>query len=190
MIKSFVGPMFSGKSDRLITLYNNIYRKDLVVSFKPNIDSRDGAYIKTRNSELSIPAICIENLDEIPQYVVDKGIRTVLIDEAEFLNGDVQVLVDLSVIFDIDFYIAGLNMTSEQKPFGIMPDILAVSDEIENVAGFCCDCNRPSIYTYYENEDKDSDVLVGDSGYLSLCPSCLRKRKQQSEAKILWKKEK
>lgn len=190
MIKSYVGPMFSGKSDGIISLYNNIYRKDLVLCFKPQIDTRDGASIKSRNNDLTVPAIIINDLSEIPTYVIDKGIRTVIIDEAEFLTGDVQILVDLSVLYEIDFYIAGLNMTSEQQPFGIMPDILSVSDEIENVKGFCTDCNRPSVYTYYENNDKSNDVLVGDSGYTSLCPNCLKKRLEKKGYQPIWKKEK
>ena len=66
-------------------------------------------------------------------------------------------------------------MTSEQKSFGIMGDILAVSDDIEIITGFCQDCNKPSRYSFYEPE-KTEDVAVGDNGYVSLCPSCLRKR--------------
>lgn len=177
MIKSFVGPMFSGKSDALISTYTKIWNKSLVAAFKPKNDSRDKDEIKSKNYEISIPAIYIEDLSEILDYVQKNNIRTVFIDEAEFLTGDVSLLVDMSVILEIDFYIAGLNMTSEQKPFGLMPDILAVSDEVINITGFCQDCNRPSVYSYYISDDKDSDILVGDANYVSLCPSCLRKRK-------------
>lgn len=66
-------------------------------------------------------------------------------------------------------------MTSEQKPFGLMRDILPVSNYIEVIKGFCVECNKESYYTYYEGT-KDNDVLVGDSGYISLCPACLKKK--------------
>lgn len=178
MIKSFVGPMYSGKSDALISIYNKIWNKDLVCAFKPKKDERDGNQIKSKNYEITIPAIYIDDLSEIRQYIIDRNIHTIFIDEAQMLTGDVQELVDMSVLLEIDFYIAGLNMTGEQKPFGIMGDILAVSDSIENITGFCQDCNKPSIYSFYIKDDKLEDILIGDDFYVSLCSNCLRKRKE------------
>ena len=133
MIRTYVGPMFSGKSDSLITIYNKIWNKKLVLAFKPKCDSRDGASIKSKNYDVEIPAIYIKDLKEIKKHIKDKNIHTIFIDEAQFLTGDVKELVYLSVVEEIDFYIAGLNMTSEQKPFGIMPDILAVSDTVHTI---------------------------------------------------------
>jgi thymidine kinase len=175
MINTYVGPMFSGKSDSLINIYNKIWNKSIVIAFKPKNDSRDEDYIKSKNSDVKIPAIYISNLKEIKKYVVGKNIHTVFIDEAQFLKGDVRILVELSVLYDIDFYIAGLNMTSEQKPFGLMPKVMAVSDYVEVIKGFCVECNKESVYTYHEGE-KTGDVLVGDNGYTSLCPNCLKKK--------------
>lgn len=176
MIRSYVGPMYSGKSDALISTYLKIWNKSLVIAFKPRQDTRDGAQIKSKNYKASIPAIFIDDLSEIKDYVLKNHARTVFIDEAELLTGDVHNLVELSVLHDIDFYIAGLNMTSEQKPFGIINDILAVSEEVTVITGFCQDCNKPSIYSYYCLDNKEDDVLVGDTGYISLCANCLKKR--------------
>lgn len=175
MITTFVGPMFSGKSDSLINIYNKIWNKDIVIAFKPANDVRDENFIKSKNWETKIPAIYISDLSEIRAYLEGGKYKTVFIDEAQFLKGDVSVLTDLSVEYDIDFYIAGLNMTSEQNPFGIMPNILAVSNTVQVITGFCEECNKPSYYTYYEGE-KSGDVLVGDNKYKSLCPACLAKK--------------
>lgn len=180
MIKTFVGPMFSGKSDALISIYKKIWNKELVMAFKPSADTRDKEFIKSKNYDVQIPATFIDDLSEIKEKIHGKNIRTIFIDEAEFLTGDVAELVALSIYYDIDFYIAGLNMTSEQKPFGIIGDILAVSDEIENITGFCQDCNKPSRYSFYVPV-KTKDVVVGDDGYVSLCPTCLRKRNQRRD---------
>ncbi len=180
MINTYVGPMFSGKSDSLINIYNKIWNTDIVMAFKPKNDSRDEDFIKSKNSDLTIPAIYIEYLEEIYDYIEEreksgKRVRTIFIDEAQFLKGSTDVLIDLTINYGIDFYIGGLNMTSEQKPFGLMPNIMAVSDNVEVIRGFCVECNKPSVYTYYEGV-KDSDVLVGDGNYTSLCPQCLAKK--------------
>jgi adenine deaminase len=50
-------------------------------------------------------------------------------------------------------------MTGEQKPFGIMPQILAVSDYIDIKKGYCTDCNREAGFSYYVG-GKDKDIVV------------------------------
>lgn len=188
MINTYVGPMFSGKSDSLINIYNKIWNTDIVMAFKPKNDIRDENYIKSKNSDLTIPAYYIEYLEEIYEYIekreqMGKKVCTIFIDEAQFLKGNTDVLIDLTVNRGIDFYIGGLNMTSEQKPFGLMPNIMAVSDNVEIIRGFCVECNKPSVYTYYEGV-KDSDVLVGDGNYTSLCPQCLAKKNIKIRKKV------
>ena len=181
MIHTFTGPMHSGKSLELINLYKRIYRKDLVQAFKPRKDKRDLDQIKSHETDYSISAIYIDDLSEIKEYIKEKNIHTVFIDEANMLTGDTSELVDLSVLCDIDFYIAGLNLTGEQKTFGIMGDILAVSDTITTIPGFCDQCNKPAAYSYYLGDDSLDDIVPGDEMYLTLCTKCLRKKLLQKE---------
>ena len=173
MIKTFTGPMFSGKTSALLTVYFNMWNKKNIMCFKPKMNTRDDG-IKSKNIRENVPAIEIEDLSEIPK-LLKKNTRTIFIDEANFLTGDVSILTDLNINKNVDIYIAGLNMTSEQKPFGIMPDILAISDYIEISKSYCTICNRESSYTYFEG-NKNDDIEVGDSGYISLCEECLRKK--------------
>jgi thymidine kinase len=173
MIKVYTGPMFSGKSDALLNDYENKYHKSKILLFKPKIDTRDFGVVKTRNGK-EVEAILIKDLADIKEHLSDK-ITTIFIDEANFLKGDVAELLKLSVNDDLDIFIAGLNMTSEQKPFGIMPQILAVADEIVMMHASCNECNRDAIYTYYEGK-KNKDILVGNEGYSALCARCLRKK--------------
>lgn len=173
MIKVFTGPMFSGKSDELLKEYEHIYHKSKILLFKPNIDTRDFAVVKTRNNK-EVPAIIIDDLKQIYDYLEDK-ITTIFLDEANFIKGDISVLIDLSVKRDLDIYIAGLNLTSELKPFGIMPEIMAIADEVVFKHASCNECNRDASYTYY-NGAKDGDILVGNDNYIALCARCLRKK--------------
>lgn len=179
MINVFAGPMFSGKSSLLIEEYNKIWNKKNIVCFKPLKDTRDKAVLKARNSEEEIPAICIENLSEIKKHIT-KNTKTIFIDEAQFINGNAQELLNLSIKKDIDIYVSGLNLTSEQRNFGIMPDILAIANEINITKAVCYDCNKPNAaYTYYQNDDKLEEILVGSDGYIPLCSNCLNQRKKK-----------
>ena len=144
--------------------------------------------LNQKNSPTVIPAIYIEYLEEIDDYLnkletEGRKISTVFIDEAQFLKGDVSVLSDLSVYKNIDFYIAGLDMTSEQKPFGLMPFILAIANNVKKIKGYCVECNKESEFTYYDGE-KDGDVLVGDGNYECLCRKCLEKKPVKIRKKV------
>ena len=173
MITTFTGPMHSSKSETMIKYYNKIYNKDSILVFKPKVDTRDEGIIRSKGSSKYIDAICIKELEEIEKFV-NEDITNIFIDEIQFLKGNVKTLLKLSIMDDIDIYCAGLNMTSEQEPFGLMPQILAISDKIINTYSSCNVCGRKAIYTDYDG-NKESEVLVGDEGYMSLCRRCLRR---------------
>lgn len=177
MIKTFTGPMFASKTAEMVAAYQKIWNKEHIMVFKPKTDDRDLGEMKSRDYEEGIPAKCVETVEDILREVENSevSIRSIFIDEAQFITGDVRGLIKLSIIDDIDVYVGGLNMTAEQQPFGIMPNILAVSDEVVVVKASCYDCGREAPFTYYEGS-KDSAVLVGNEGYFPLCARCLNKR--------------
>lgn len=183
MIKTFTGPMHSGKTEQMISIYNKIWNKDLIRVFKPNKDTRDLKVMKSKTFDVEIPAIGIDTFEEILLHI-DENTRTIFLDEVNLMTGNINVLTYLSVVEDMDIYLGGLNMTSEQEPFLIMPQILAISDEVENIKASCYDCGREATYTYHEGE-KDGAILVGDEGYVPLCPRCLVKRRGKRQIKKL-----
>ena len=184
MIKTFTGPMHSGKTAAMITAYNNIWNKKHVKVFKPRCDVRDLGEMKSKDFVEGVPAVCIDTFDDILLHV-DESVRTIFVDEVQLLTGNVNVLTYLSVVYDMDIYLAGLDKTSEQEPFLIMPYILAISDERVDVKASCYDCGREASYTYYDGEKSDA-VKVGDEGYFPLCARCLcRRRGMEGMKKVL-----
>lgn len=175
MIKVYTGPMFSGKSEALLSEYDHKYHKSKILLFKPKIDTRDYGVVKTRNNK-EVNAILIKDLKDLKKFLTDK-ITTIFIDEANFLTGDVKILTELSIDEDLDIFIAGLNMDSDLHPFGIMPQILSIADEIVILHASCNECNRDAYYTYYEG--KKDTILVGSEGYSALCARCLRKKHER-----------
>ena len=144
MIKVITGAMFSGKSFELIELLKALDMNTVKI-FKPNIDTRDKGIIKSRATSKTYTALLIDDLKEIPQYI-DDNTKTIVIDEAQFLTGDISIIVDLH-LKGYDFIIAGLNLTSERKPFGLMKDIMCIATDIKilQLIFRCCNC----IIAYY-----------------------------------------
>lgn len=169
MIKVITGAMFSGKSFELIELLKALDMNTVKI-FKPNIDTRDKGIIKSRATSETYTALLIDDLKEIPQYI-DNNTKTIVIDEAQFLTGDISIIVDLH-LKGYDFIIAGLNLTSERKPFGLMKDIMCIATDIEILKAKCICCNKINADYTYSIKNKKEDILVGEY-YIPICRECL-----------------
>ena len=169
MIKVITGAMFSGKSFELIELLNELDINTVKI-FKPNIDTRDKGIIKSRATTKVYTGLLIDDLKEIPKYI-DNNTKTIIIDEAQFLTGDISIIVDLH-LKGYDFIIAGLNLTSERKPFGLMRDIMCIATDIKILKAKCICCDRINAEYTCSIKNKKEDILVGEY-YLPICKSCL-----------------
>lgn len=169
-INVFTGPMKSGKSQKII---NEAYRQKIagkkIQMFKPKIDTRDYQCVADRNGN-KLMAVNIQDVDEIENYDAD----VYIIDEFQFLKGNVNVIQNMASKGK-KFFIAGLNLTAEKKPFGKMGDLMCVSDNVQMLTSICEICkNDNAIYTYCK-EEKTGDILVGDSQYIPVCRNCYQK---------------
>ena len=167
-INVFTGPMKCGKTHIIL----QEAKKQLIAGkhiqiFKPEIDNRFSEdYVQDRNGN-KLKAVNINNINEIADYDAD----VYIIDEFQFLDGDVGVIEKLAQEGK-KFFIAGLNLTAEKKPFGKMGDLMCIADKIEIMTSICDICKSDdAIYTYY-NGKKDEDILIGDSEYIPVCRSC------------------
>ena len=174
MIYVYTGPMFSEKSKALINTYNLLTNESQAkaLCFKPSKDNRDKTKIRSRALKQQIDAIVIKTFEDILKYIKEDT-KYIFIDEIQFITGNYNILMDLSIEKDIDFYIAGLSLTSEQKPFGEMPNILAIANEIITLYALC-ECGHEAAYSYCK-ENKTSDILIGDKEYKPVCRECLIK---------------
>ena len=169
MIKVYTGTMFSGKSTRLIEEYNKIEDKNAVMCFKPSKDKREFGAIRARNVEETVSSIVISRFEEI-LFHINENIKYIFIDEVQFINGNFNILTKFS-LKGITIFIAGLKQTSELRPFGTMPYILAIADEIE-ILHTNCECGEIARYTDCTT-DKKNDILIGDKEkYRPVCEKC------------------
>ncbi|MGN1299565.1 MAG: thymidine kinase [Candidatus Scatovivens sp.] len=176
-INVFVGPMKSGKSQRMS---NELHRQEIagkdILIFKPQLDNRAGDnFISSRNGE-KINAININTIEEIENYNSD----VYFIDEFQFLKGDVSSIEKLAQQGK-KFYISGLNLTSEKKTFGKIGDLMCIADNVELLTSVCeiCKCDN-AIFSYYKG-NKKTDIKVGDLEYIPVCRKCYNELKKEEE---------
>jgi len=171
-INVFTGPMKCGKTQKILdeAQKQQIAGKNIKV-FKPKLDDRfsDAEVISRKGYRLD--AVGIDSIDEIKKYDAD----VYVIDEFQFLKGDLTELYNLAQKGK-KFFISGLNLTAERKPFGKMGDLLCMSDNVQMLTAVCENCrNDNAIYTYYKGENKTGDILVGDDCYMPVCRKCYEK---------------
>lgn len=166
----YTGPMKCGKTNNLIQDYNKLIHSNYKCGmFKPSIDNRFNVDAVTNRDNNSIKAININTLTDL--YLYKDKYDIFFIDEFQFINGSINTLLDLRDQGKM-FYIAGLNLTAERKPFGIINDALCIADKIVVLSGICDICKTaPSIYTFC-TEHKNTDILVGENMYITVCSDC------------------
>jgi len=167
----FTGPMKCGKTKKAIeaATIQKIRGKDIKV-FKPGIDNRFAENKIVTRAGRELETLNISCIEDIENYDAD----VYVIDEFQFLEGDLNVLNRLANK-DKKIYISGLNLTSDRKPFGKMGEVMCMADKIELMTSVCEVCkSEEAIYTYYSGP-KNSDILVGETGYMPVCRQCYEK---------------
>ena len=167
-INVYSGPMKCGKTQQIL----NEYKRQLIAGkkvkmFKPSIDTREGKNVVASRNGIDIPAIIINKISDLEKYDAD----VYCIDEFQFLKGNVKVIEHMANEGK-KFFIAGLNLTAEKKPFGKMADLLCIADNVNSLTAICDNCkNENAVLTYFKG-GKDTDIVIGDKQYMALCRKC------------------
>jgi thymidine kinase len=158
-IEVICGSMFSGKTEELIRrLKRAKIANKRVEIFKPTIDTRyDEVNVVSHNANAirSTPVPHSQNI-----LLLAEGMEVVGIDEAQFLDSELPLVVETLAKKGIRVIIAGLDMDFEGKPFGPMPNLLAVADYITKVHAVCMQCGDIAHFSYRKTADS-SKVLLG-----------------------------
>ena len=173
-IEVVCGSMFSGKTEELIRrLKRAKFAKQKVEIFKPSIDVRYSEQDVVSHDQNSIPSTPIDSSSSILLLAGDNDV--IGIDEAQFLdNGLVDVCNQLAYR-GIRVIIAGLDMDFKGVPFGPIPALCAIADEVTKVHAICVKCGSLA-YISHRLVNSDKRVLLGETQeYEPLCRECYQK---------------
>ncbi|MBF0360170.1 MAG: thymidine kinase [Oligoflexia bacterium] len=154
------GPMFSGKTEELIRRVRRAQIARVKVQvFRPTIDNRYDDRDVVSHSAQSIEAIPVKNSSDIWHRIKDST-RIVAIDEVQFFDNEIIKVITKLTNRGHRLICAGLDLDYRAKPFGPIPTLLAMADEIVKVHAICTICG--GIATRSQRVVKSNDqVLVG-----------------------------
>jgi thymidine kinase len=162
-IEVVCGPMFSGKTEELIRRVKRAQiARQKVQIFKPAIDNRYHETEVVSHSSQSMEATPVNTSVEIMQKVFDST-RVVAIDEVQFFDSSITLVVEKLARRGIRVIMAGLDQDFMGKPFGPMADLLAIADRVDKIHAICTVCGLAATKTYRKNPNNTDQVLVGET---------------------------
>lgn len=173
-IEVICGSMFSGKTEELIRrLKRAQFAKQTVEIFKPRIDTRyseDEVVSHDRNSIRSTP---VESSGSI--LLMSNDVDVIGIDEAQFFDDGLVEVCNQLANQGVRVIVAGLDMDFRGVPFGPMPGLCAVAEDVYKVHAICVRCGSLA-YVSHRLVDSDKRVLLGETAeYEPICRECYKK---------------
>ena len=165
-IEVITGPMFSGKSEELIRrLKRARIARQRVACYKPDIDLRYHRTSIASHSSQTHEACTVTNVEHLKAalYPQLQEIDVIGIDEAQFFDANIIPLTVELVHLGKRILIAGLDTTFNAEPFGPIPALMAISDEVTKLSAVCMVCGAPAIHTQRLGQSQEL-VLVGAAG--------------------------
>ncbi len=171
-IEVVCGPMFSGKTEELIRRVKRAQiARQKVQIFKPSIDDRYHATDVVSHSSQAIEATPVKDALDILQKVFDST-RIVAIDEVQFFDATITKVVQKLARRGIRVICAGLDQDSRGEPFGPMPQLLCIADDVMKIQAICTVCGAPATKSFRKPTKNKDQVLVGESDmYEARCRS-------------------
>lgn len=163
--------MFSGKTEELIRRLKRARIANLRVEiFKPatdtryheeNIVSHNANFIKSTPVDSSLKILLMAN-----------EVDVIGIDEAQFFDQEIVYVCDTLAAQGVRVIVAGLDMDYLARPFGPMPDLMAIAEYVTKVHAICVVCGDHANHSYRTIED-ESKILLGEKeSYEPRCRKC------------------
>lgn len=174
-IEIVCGSMYSGKTEELIRRLKRAgIARQKVEIFKPDTDIR---YDET--------AVVSHNDNRIPSTPVPAAVNILLlaseadvigIDEAQFFDEGLVEVCTILANRGKRVIVAGLDMDFRGMPFGPIPKLMAIAEEVTKVHAVCMDCGYTANFSHRLN-DNENLVLLGEKDlYVPLCRECVSLR--------------
>ncbi len=176
------GSMFAGKSEELIRLARRaLYAKKKVQVFKPAIDSRYDESMVVSHMGVKHEAVAVPSVAQL-RKAIQPETDVVLVEEVQFFDPSVVALAVELADQGVEFICAGLDQDFRRMPFGPMPTLMAVADEVVKLRAICMKCGEPASHTYRMIDGKpahhdDPIILIGATeAYEARCRRCFELR--------------
>ena len=173
-IEVICGSMFSGKTEELIRrLKRAELAKQKLEIYKPALDTRFHHLKVVSHSGREIHSTPVPSSANILSMATQAEV--VGIDEAQFFDNELPAVCAKLANLGIRVIVAGLDLDYQGKPFGPMPQLLAIAEFVTKVHAICLHCGQLAYVSHRKSNQNDLVVLGETEIYEPLCRSCFNK---------------
>lgn len=170
-IEVICGSMFSGKTEELIRRMKRAqFANQKVEIYKPAVDVRYSEDEVVSHDLHSIPSTPIDS--PASMLLLSSDVEVVGIDEAQFFDDTLVEVVQTLANRGVRVIIAGLDMDFAGKPFGPMPALMAVAEDVQKVHAICVKCGSPANHSHRLSTSEQLVMLGEKDAYEPLCRHC------------------
>lgn len=171
-VEVIVGSMFSGKTEELIRRVRRaLLAHQKVQSFKPKTDNRYDKERIVSHRESFIEAVPVTDSQHLVACI-DDHTQVVALDEAQFFDGGIVRVVDELADRGTRVIVAGLDQDFQGKPFGPIPNLMAIAEEVTKVRAICSKCGQEASRTYRLTQGTAQVQVGGAETYEARCRAC------------------
>jgi thymidine kinase len=172
-IEVICGSMFSGKTEELIRrLKRAEFAQQKTEIFKPAIDVRYDEEKVVSHDSRSVPSTPVPNSSNI--LLLANDVDVIGIDEAQFFDKELPSVCEDLANRGLRVIVAGLDMDYRGKPFGPIPQLMAMAEYVSKVHAICVDCGDLAIHSHRKTASKNLIFLGETESYEALCRNCFR----------------
>ena len=170
-IELIIGPMFSGKSTRLIGLirkYSYKAKKTIMIKFFADNRYSEKSEVVTHDLQ-KYDSINCKNLkdhfEELKKYDV------IGIDEGQFFPDLVEVCQELALLKKT-IIVAALNGDFRMEPFPVVANLIPRADEIKLLNAYCFKCHKDAKFTLRIVQSNETVLIGAGEAYKPACREC------------------
>lgn len=167
-----LGPMFSGKTTRLIEIYNeNQENNKQVMAINYNADRRYHDSMLSTHDKVMIPCIFTESIADVLQNPAIISADIVLINEGQFFPDIYETVLLLVEQLGKTVYICGLDGDFQRNRFGDLLFLIPFCDSVTKLSSRCNICSEPAIFSR-RITCETQQVVIGSTNYIPVCRAC------------------
>ena len=179
-IELIIGPMFSGKSTRLIEIIRKYTFKDkktIMIKFEDDKRYSDKSEVITHDLIKYDSIQCkslLNSFDKLKNYDV------IGIDEGQFFPDLVEVCEKLSLLKKI-VIVAALNGDFRMEPFQVVSRLLSKADKIKLMKAYCFNCHKDAKFSLRIVQSNETVLIGAGEAYKPACRECHKYFSEQRE---------
>jgi len=180
-IELIIGPMFSGKTSKLLELYKqhkfcNI--KSVIINHTIDTRYNENSNTISTHDNIVSPCLKVENLSTLwsntYKHAELLNSSIILINEGQFFNDLYEVVCDM-VTYNKQIYICGLDGDFKRKPFGQILNLIPMCDKVTKLTSICAYCKNGTSGIFSSRVTNEvCQTVIGSDNYKPVCRNCYK----------------